>query len=131
VSDCALVLGNRPAALVRELSKVHEEVLRMDLDQLADRVLSPMKGEMVLVVGGATEDPKGPGEDGEDSWKAYARQVLSEGLSIRDVVKTVHERYGISKNCAKDFLIKTVSEKEDSIFQKEDEPVKRRQSEDE
>ena len=123
--------GNRPAALVRELSKVHEEVLRMGLDQLAERVLSPMKGEMVLVVGGATEDPKSVGEDGEGSWEAYARQVLRKGLSIRDVVKTVHERYGISKNCAKDFLIKTVSEDEDSISQIDDEQAKRRQREDE
>jgi 16S rRNA (cytidine1402-2'-O)-methyltransferase len=131
VSDCALVLGKRPAALVRELSKVHEEVLRMDLDQLAERVLSPMKGEMVLVVGGAAEDPKGSGEDGEGSWETYARQVLGEGSSIRDVVKMVHERYGISKNCAKDFLIKTVSESEDQYPEKDDEPVKRRQSEDE
>lgn len=107
VSDCALVLGNRPAALVRELSKLHEEVLRMDLGQLAERVVSPMKGEMVLVVGGAPEEAREPAED---SWETFAREALREGVSVRDVVKTVHERYGISKNCAKDFLMKTVFE---------------------
>jgi 16S rRNA (cytidine1402-2'-O)-methyltransferase len=115
VSDCALILGNRPAALVRELSKVHEEVLRMDLEQLAEKAMSPMKGEMVLVVGGAPDRPEESGGADGQPWEGLAREALREGLSIKDVVKMVHERYGIPKNCAKAFLMKAVPENEESL----------------
>jgi len=106
VSDCALVLGNRPAALVRELSKIHEEVLRMDLGLLREKVLLPMKGEMVLVVGGAPEE-KESAEAQDSALEAFARQAVLEGQSKRDVVKKLQERYGISKNRAKGFLMDT------------------------
>lgn len=104
VADCALVLGNRPAALVRELSKIHEEVLRMDLGLLKEKVLSPLKGEMVLVVGGALEGEE-PAESQDESWENFARQAILEGQSKRDVVKKLQERYGIAKNRAKGFLL--------------------------
>ena len=106
VSDCALVLGNRPSALVRELSKMHEEVLRMDLALLKEKVLSPMKGEMVLVVGGTPEGERAA-EPQDESWEAFARQAILEGQSKRDVVKKLQERYGIPKNRAKGFLMET------------------------
>lgn len=106
VADCAHVLGNRPCALVRELSKVHEEVTRMDLEELAIKAQSPVKGEMVLVVGGAPESCRGnPQAEPGESWEAFAKEAIGLGLSMRDVVKTVHERYGISKNRAKAFLM--------------------------
>ena len=104
VSDCALVLGNRPSALVRELSKMHEEVLRMDLALLKEKVLLPMKGEMVLVVGGTPEGER-PAEPQGESWEAFARQAILEGQSKRDVVKKLQERYGIPKNRAKGSLL--------------------------
>ncbi|MFA0888893.1 MAG: 16S rRNA (cytidine(1402)-2'-O)-methyltransferase [Synergistales bacterium] len=102
VADCVHVLGNRPCALVRELSKVHEEVLRMELEELVEKVQSPVKGEMVLVVGGAPESSR---NEPEESWEEFAREAIGQGLSVRAVVKTVHERYGISKNRAKAFLM--------------------------
>ncbi len=111
VADCALVLGNRPAALVRELSKIHEEVLRMDLPALAEKAQTPMKGEMVLVIGGVPEGEEVPEGVLGVTWEEYARGALREGLSIRDVVKSVCERYGIPKNRAKAFLMKEDSAK--------------------
>lgn len=112
LADCLLVLGKRPAALARELSKVHEEVLRMDLEELAGKADLPSRGEMVLVVGGFTETPDPVACEPRESWEAYAMEALREGGSVRDVVKTLHERYGISKNSAKAFLMKNVPGKE-------------------
>jgi 16S rRNA (cytidine1402-2'-O)-methyltransferase len=105
VDDCARVLGNRPCALVRELSKVHEEVLRMNLDDLRERVRIPMKGEMVLVVAGASQPAEPSGDNASESWEKLADEAVEEGLSGRDVVKMVHERYGIPKNRIKAYLI--------------------------
>ncbi|NLI95966.1 MAG: 16S rRNA (cytidine(1402)-2'-O)-methyltransferase [Synergistaceae bacterium] len=109
VEDCARILGNRPCALVRELSKVHEEVLRMNLEELRERVRSPLKGEMVLVVAGAPPETESPEDGAPESWEKTVEEAVEEGLSGRDVVKMVHERYGIPKNRIKAYLIEKTS----------------------
>ncbi|MEM8993422.1 MAG: 16S rRNA (cytidine(1402)-2'-O)-methyltransferase [Acidobacteriota bacterium] len=53
LADARHELGNRPAALCRELTKMHEEILRGDLAELASELSArpSVKGEFVLVVG--------------------------------------------------------------------------------
>jgi 16S rRNA (cytidine1402-2'-O)-methyltransferase len=53
VADAAAVLGPRPAAIARELTKLHEEVRRGTLDELAGALAQepPPKGEIVIVIG--------------------------------------------------------------------------------
>lgn len=53
LADMAAALGNREAAVARELTKLHEEVRRGPLRELADhyRTQGPPKGEVVVVVG--------------------------------------------------------------------------------
>ncbi len=49
--DCAEVLGNRNAAIARELTKLHEEIVRGNLEDLAKKYAEqPTKGEIVLVI---------------------------------------------------------------------------------
>jgi len=57
LADMAEILGSRPAAVARELTKLHEEVRRSDLASLAREyaVEDPPKGEVTLVVGPAEE----------------------------------------------------------------------------
>jgi len=62
LADMHAVLGDRPAALCRELTKLHEEVLRAPLKELSRRAGTlERRGEMVIVVGGCTT-----GEDWSD-----------------------------------------------------------------
>jgi 16S rRNA (cytidine1402-2'-O)-methyltransferase len=57
LSDMAAVLGPRPAAVARELTKLHETVVRGDLATLAaDPSLAAPKGEVVVVIGLPTDD---------------------------------------------------------------------------
>ena len=52
LADCAEVLGNRKAAVVRELTKIHEEIIRGNLKDLAEKFAeNQTKGEIVLVIG--------------------------------------------------------------------------------
>ncbi|MGH6720023.1 MAG: 16S rRNA (cytidine(1402)-2'-O)-methyltransferase, partial [Alphaproteobacteria bacterium] len=52
LADMAAVLGPRPAAVARELTKFHEEVVRGPLDALAARYATTApRGEVVVVVG--------------------------------------------------------------------------------
>ena len=57
LTDMLAVLGPRPAAIARELTKLHEEVKREKLDSLADfyRRADMPKGEITVVVGPPTE----------------------------------------------------------------------------
>lgn len=54
LSDLAEVLGpQRPSCLARELTKLHEQVIRADLGALAQKISEPVRGEVTLVVEGA------------------------------------------------------------------------------
>ena len=73
LTDMAQVLGPRPAAVARELTKLYEECVRGDLAELAaDPRLDAPKGEIVVVVG--------PGE-AETASAADADAALSEALT--------------------------------------------------
>src|SRR5260370_39301836 len=53
LADALDVLGNRPAAIARELTKIHEEIARGSLHDLIQRFGKSARGEMVLLIGGA------------------------------------------------------------------------------
>ena len=67
LADMARVFGPRPAAVAREMTKLHETVIRALLDVLAgDLRLASPKGEIVIVVGAAAEPRRPP-------WKTPTR----------------------------------------------------------
>ena len=68
LDDAIEILGDRPAALARELTKVHEEVLRGSLGELRAALASrpSIKGEIVVVVAGAGGRPPEAGESDDD-----------------------------------------------------------------
>jgi len=55
LADALEVLGDRPAAVARELTKLHEEVLRGSLSEILAEIQArpSLKGELVLVISGA------------------------------------------------------------------------------
>jgi 16S rRNA (cytidine1402-2'-O)-methyltransferase len=55
LSALANLAPDRPAAVCRELSKLHEEVARGTLSELSRRFRDDVRGEIVLVIGAATE----------------------------------------------------------------------------
>ena len=60
LSDAAAVLGDRPAAVCRELTKMHEEVVRGPLPELGARFGDqPVRGEIAVVIGGWTRARRG------------------------------------------------------------------------
>ena len=90
------VFGNRKAALVREVSKVFQEVIRSDLAGILERVREGMKGELVLVVEGMSDEVS-------DDWKAEAEKMLTDGMSVKDIVRKMEGR--AAKNEVKRFLL--------------------------
>ena len=89
------VLGDRPAAVARELTKLHEEVLRGRLSELPEVLdAATLKGEIVVVIGGA--DAAAAPDAGE--LVEEARALMAEGTRARDAAKAVAKRHGASAN---------------------------------
>ena len=96
--DLADTLGpDRPVSLCRELTKLHEEVVRTTLGAAAERYRDePPRGEFVLVVRGAEPREEAPA-DLEDGLLLVER-LREEGLSLRDAVKRAAKELGLSRN---------------------------------
>ena len=87
LADAASVLGDRPAAVVREISKLHEEAVRGTLAGLRDAFEeSQVRGEIVLVIGGR------PQAAPEESVEEYVRVALGRGLTPKDIAKEARLR---------------------------------------
>lgn len=96
LEDLLAVLGDRRVALVRELTKIHEEVVRTTLCEAVTRYTQDApRGEFVLVVEGAapTERPPMTAEDAA----TLAREYLAQGMSPSEAAKTAAAETGLKK----------------------------------
>jgi 16S rRNA (cytidine1402-2'-O)-methyltransferase len=92
--DLAEVLGPRPAAVARELTKLYETTRRGPLDQLAEEFgrEAPPKGEIVVLVGPPAPEP----EVSEEQIDALLTAAL-ETQSVRDAASAVAAETGASR----------------------------------
>lgn len=94
IADLVEACGpDRPVAIGRELTKLHEEWFRGDLAGAAVWLADEPKGEFVIVVGGA--EP--PADATDDDLRSALDAELAAGSSTRDAVAAVVERYGVPK----------------------------------
>ena len=95
--DCAEVLGARDAAVVREITKIHEEAVRMDLIRLAAYFAErPVKGEIVVVIGRGLHGP--PVEADGSDLASIVRRLESEGMDRRAAIKKAAKDVGLSRS---------------------------------
>lgn len=98
-------LGDRRAALVREISKIHQECLRGMLSELLEAaLLRTLKGEMVLVVEGCKSDAA-ESEGSALEWQSLARVMKDEGISDRNIANVLFSAHSIPRNSVKAFLL--------------------------
>lgn len=97
LADMLAVLGDRPIALCRELTKLHEQTLRMSLAAAVDYYnANEPRGEYVLVVSGR-EARTGPAVTLEEG-VAMVLQRKAEGLRMKDAVRQVADDTGLNRN---------------------------------
>ncbi len=84
-------LGARQCALVREISKVHEQVVRFKLGESVD---CPIKGEMVLIIKGEAR----VNQLNSLSVKSHVEHYINLGFSKMDAVKKTATDRGVAKN---------------------------------
>lgn len=93
LADMAEVLGPREAVIARELTKLHETVMRGTLDRLSEAIETP-KGEIVVVVA----PPAAVGTDITDARIVEALQVAFQTRSFRDAVREVAEALQVKRS---------------------------------
>ena len=92
LEDLAGAFGeDRPAAVCRELTKLHEEVRRGPLRELAAWAAEGVRGEIVVVVGGAPQLEASP-----EAALAEVQQRVAEGERLKDATRAVAEATGLS-----------------------------------
>ena len=98
LADLSAVFGaERRISLCRELTKLHEEVLRTTLGEAAAYYAEHApRGEFVLIVEGAA--PLAPEAVSEADALEAVRALIGQGLSRKDAVRRVSEQTGIPKN---------------------------------
>ncbi len=87
--------ADRRAAVCRELTKTHEEVRRGTLAELVAWAAEGIRGEVTIVVEGASP---GPGIAGDpDSLRAAVADLEAEGVTRKDAIVEVAKRAGVPK----------------------------------
>lgn len=101
LADLLDVFGSRPAAVARELTKRHEEVIRGSLEQVSERFQrDEPRGEFTLVVGGAAV--KRPLEEVEAarlalSPAAHVALLEAEGWNSKEAIRQAARLRGLSR----------------------------------
>ena len=98
LQDMAEVFGaDRSISLCRELTKLHEEVVRTTLGEAVEKYTeTPPKGEFVLIVAGAPEEIREAPSEADAA--ARVKTLLEQGLSRKDAVKQTAAELGLPKN---------------------------------
>ncbi len=95
--DMNKVFGNREIAIVREITKIHEEVIRTTLDEAVEKYADgSVKGEIVLVIKGAEPEKT---EDKMTLEQAIecARHSVESGMSVSEAAKQTAKLSGYKK----------------------------------
>jgi 16S rRNA (cytidine1402-2'-O)-methyltransferase len=94
LADMHTVLGDRPACALRELTKLHETIVRGTLGELGARAPELQRGEVTLVVGGArTAQPLAP-----EDLDAEIEALRSEGLRTKEIADRLAAKYDLSRH---------------------------------
>ena len=97
LQDMLAVFGDRPLALCREMTKLHEECVRTTLSEAVERYTAePPRGEFVLIVSGAPEI-EAP-EVTEEKALEIVEKYRAEGKSLKEACRLAAADTGFAKN---------------------------------
>lgn len=104
LADLAAALGDREIAIVRELTKIHEQVIKTTLCAAADKYSEEaLKGEIVLIVSGA---PRKEAEEMTlEQAVAYANELIANGEAKTAAAKIAAKESGFKKGDIYKFLV--------------------------
>ncbi len=97
LADLLEALGDRPIALCRELTKIHEEVVVTTLAKAVEKYTAEApRGEFVLIIGGAEKQEEPPAT--LDDAVALAAGFIDDGASVSEAAKRAAAETGLKKS---------------------------------
>lgn len=96
LKDLKEVVGDRRIVLAREITKIHEEFIRGNIEELIQKS-EQLKGEMILLIEGGTK------EDNENilnnlSLEEHYQLYEKQGLDKKEIIKKIAKDRGVNKN---------------------------------
>ncbi len=100
LKDAREILGEREAVVARELTKMHEEIVRGRLSELAKRFAAPenARGEMVLIIDRAVIQSGVEADSSAESISELVAKLESEGLDHRAALKKAARQLGLTRD---------------------------------
>ena len=108
LADALEILGDRPACLAREISKLHEEFQRGRLSELAETVREkPPRGEITLVLGPPQNRPAHVSQENIVSLAQRVEDLIRESkLDRKEALKLAARERGLTRRAAYEELLK-------------------------
>jgi 16S rRNA (cytidine1402-2'-O)-methyltransferase len=109
IADALEILGDRPACLAREITKVHEEFLRGKLSALGASLKErPVKGEMTLLIGPADPNEARVPADSSQSLSDRVEELIRQAkLDRKEALKLAAKERGLTRRAAYDQLVES------------------------
>lgn len=105
LADLATVMPERQIAIVREITKIHEECIvgyPAELIAKYKDIENPFRGEIVIVISGATD-----AKMSDDEVSEIVKGIMTMGLKTKDAAEMISQHARISKSEAYERIIKT------------------------
>ncbi len=114
LADALQILGDRPACLAREITKVHEEFLHASLSRLAEQVREkPPRGEITLILGPLEHAQAGTAHDAVQTLTERVEELIREAkLDRREALRLAARERGLTRRAAYEQLLAARTEKE-------------------
>ena len=104
LNDLKNIVGNRKIVLARELTKIHEEFIRGNIDEIIEKSEN-LKGEMILLIEGNNEINNENILNNlslEEHYNVYEKQ----GLDKKEIIKKIAKDRGVNKNEIYQYFLK-------------------------
>ena len=107
VADALEILGDRPACLAREVTKLHEEFLRGKLSEIAASLEKrPARGEITLILGPPEASQERPHVDSAQSLAARVEELMHQAkLDRKEALKLAAKERGLTRRAAYDEVV--------------------------
>ena len=97
LEDLKQVLKNRKITIARELTKIYEEFIRGNLENIEDKV-SNIKGEFVLIIEGKKKESSSQDKFANMSLEEHYEFYAKEGLEKKEIIKLIAKDRKVAKN---------------------------------
>jgi 16S rRNA (cytidine1402-2'-O)-methyltransferase len=92
--DMREILGERCVTLLREMTKVHEEIIHGEIGHLLEKIgKTEIKGEITLIIEGTKLQKKDQGLD-KDTEKEMKELIMHQGLGVKETAKRISGKTG-------------------------------------